>query len=170
MALVKANQVPYGHIEMARLRISRVRSGTEGIAPLLQATTHGETLAVAHGSSRPCVTSSTSLGSSWRSCRSSHGSTTWWPPALSPGRKTHASVRRNRYHAWSPCWPKSFTSTDHFGEASSKMTTATATGRPAGLKGILTRMVQDRNSKAVSTFRDDPDVAGCWISFFFFFF
>lgn len=78
----------------------------------LQATTRGGTRAVAPGSCRPCATSWTNSASSWRSCRSWPGSTTWWPPALSPGLRTRVSARRSKYPAWSPCWRKSSTSTD----------------------------------------------------------
>lgn len=78
----------------------------------LKGITHGGIPDVVPGSSRRSATSSTNLASSWKSCRFWRGSTTWWPPASSPGPKTPASARRSRSPASSPCWPKNFISTD----------------------------------------------------------
>lgn len=81
---------------------------------LIQVTTRGGIQAGAPGSSKLFVTSWVSTASNWKSCRSSHVSTTWWQLTLSPGLKTHASVRRSRFPVLSLCWPKSFILTDNY--------------------------------------------------------
>lgn len=81
---------------------------------LIQATTHGGIQAEAPGLSKLSVASSMTTASNWKYCRSSHVSTTWWQPILSPGLKTHASVRRSRFPVLSQCWPKSYILTDNY--------------------------------------------------------
>lgn len=81
---------------------------------LFQATTHGGIQAEAPGLSKLFVASSMTTESNWKYCRSSHVSTTWWQPILSPGLKTHASVRRSRFPVLSLCWPKSYILIDNY--------------------------------------------------------
>ncbi|XP_062859127.1 caspase-7 isoform X2 [Trichomycterus rosablanca] len=66
------------------------KSGRGHMQVHLQVTTLGGIQARALGSSRPSVVSSMSLASTWKSCRSSLGSTIKWPTTLSPGLKTLA--------------------------------------------------------------------------------
>lgn len=81
---------------------------------LIQVTTHGGIRVGALGSSKLFVTSLMISARNWKSCRSSHVSTTWWQTTSSPGLKTHASVRRSRFPVLSLCWPKSFILTDNY--------------------------------------------------------
>lgn len=75
-----------------------------------QVITPGGILEEAPGLCSLCALCWTSMGSSLRSCRSSLGSTTWWPPTSSRSRTIRASARRSRSPAWCPCSPRSSTS------------------------------------------------------------